>query len=38
MFKEGLQLGGVFERQGLVAFWSPVIFYDPGSEGLINKE
>ena len=38
MFKERLQLGGGFERQGLVCFLEPHDFDDPGSEDLINEE
>ena len=38
MFKERLQLGGVFETQGLVCFLEPRDFDDPGSEDLINEE
>ena len=38
MFEEGLLLGGVFERHGLVCFLEPLNFDDPGSEDLINEE
>ena len=38
MLKEGLKLGGVFERQFLVCFLMPRDFDDQGSEDLINEE
>ena len=38
MLKEGLELGGGFQRQDLVCFLEPRDFDDPGSEDLINEE